>query len=112
MYLEKFKIVIPEKKHLKLSGFQCEGFAFITDWYCNKSYIKMDSFEVKNLDEIKDKINDGNFGSQSIDGAYVDIFPIYGNHIFYDEIIGIKEIGNIDDKLYNLLLKNEYGIEL
>jgi len=110
MYLKKFKIVIPEKKHLKLTGFQCEGFAFIINWYCNKSYIKMDNFKVKNLDKIKNKINDSDFGSQSIDRAYIDIFPIYDGHIFYDEYIGEITIGTIDSELFNLMMENELGV--
>ena len=57
--------------------FEVRGMAFIRDWYGQDGSVEMKAFTVKSLDEINDKINDGEFGAQEIVCAKLHIFAVY-----------------------------------
>jgi len=86
---------------LKQIGIQLEGTVKIIGWYNNAGYIEMNPVTLDNKedvtnDEIKDELNDGGFGCQSIEGAIVDVFILFENG--YKELNRSETIGNITDE--------------
>jgi len=74
----------PDKIDLDLVGYEICGVAKITTWYGHKGEIEMNCQQLIGKDRItKDDIipciNDAGFGAQSIDGAHVSIYALYGD---------------------------------
>jgi len=65
---------------LNYSHFLCKGTAQLTLWGGDEGTIEMNPFRISDgytQDELKECLNDGGFGCQSIDGAVVDFYAVY-----------------------------------
>jgi len=67
----------------------------------------MKSYTIKDYKDIEKNINDNHFGSQSIDGAYICIYPVYSDYVDYSNKIEDFYFREIDTELYNLMLEQE-----
>ena len=68
---------------LKQIGYRIHGITILTDWYGQRGYIEMKSFDLDKLTEkgIREGINDAEFGCQSIDGADITICELYEENV-------------------------------
>lgn len=69
---------------LPFSHFVCQGYAQVNMWGGGKGRIKMDSFRISDgytEDQLKQCVNDGGFGCDSIDGAIIDMYAVYTDGI-------------------------------
>lgn len=67
---------------LNFSHFICNGTAQINLWGGGQGTVQMDSFRISEGytdDDLRDCLNDGGFGCESIDGAVIDIYAVYNN---------------------------------
>lgn len=71
---------------LKHTGYWVEGTARILCWDGEESDVNMDPFHARSLDEIPDRINDGQFGCQAILKAECLVYEVYGGgtHVFLE----------------------------
>lgn len=70
---------------LKQTGYWVEGTAKLLLWGDDEGEVNMDPFHVMSLDEIPDKINDGQFGCQAILEAECLVYEDYeGTHVFLE----------------------------
>lgn len=68
---------------LKQTGFWIEGTAKILCWDDDEIEVNMEPFHILSLDEIPDKINDGQFGCQAILAAECHVYEDYeGTHVY------------------------------
>jgi len=88
---------------LNKQGYIIKGIADLTCWGGGNGCIKMKSFRVKSLKEIKNNLNDNGFGVQSINGAICDIYDDFGKIIQYRRTI---TIGKVSDNTINCVFDN------
>lgn len=65
---------------LHFSHFVCKGTSQINFWGGGKGTITMDPFRISEgytEENLKECINDGGFGCESIDGAVIDVYAVY-----------------------------------
>jgi hypothetical protein len=85
-------------KTLKFKGFRIEGMSDLTLWGGGNACITMIPFFVKHLREIRENINDAQFGVESINGAICDIKKVYQNgHGEYSEYVKTVYVGHYSD---------------
>ncbi len=77
-YFQKMKTI-----KIKQVGYRIHGIAILTDWYGQRGYIEMTSYDLKKLTEkeIREGLNDAGFGCQSIDGADLIINELYEENV-------------------------------
>ena len=91
-----------KSKTLPFKGFRVTGMSDLTLWGGGNACINMDAFHVNHLREIRENINDGQFGVQSINGAICDIHKVYQNgHGQYTEYYKTVYVGKISDNTMN-----------
>jgi len=78
------------------------GISKVEDWYGNKGFINMDQFEVENIKDIPNNLNDGGFGVKNINGAWVRVQKIYeedeGIMLGTEKVYQISRTGKIYPK--------------
>ena len=84
---------------LQFTTYVIKGVAVLIDWYSQRGYIPMKTFNLDNIDDktIEENLNDNGFGVQSIEGAIVDIYKSYEGHLQYMETRHIGNVTEADD---------------
>ena len=77
---------------LNLTDYVIEGVADLTLWGGGKGSIKMNSFHVSSIKDIKENINDAGFGVEKINGALCDIYRNYQGTLKYSRTIIIGKV--------------------
>jgi len=91
-----------KSKTLQFKGFRITGTSDLTLWGGGNASISMNSFFINHLKEMRDKINDGGFGVESINGAICNIYKVYQNgHGEYVEYSKTITIGNVSDSTFD-----------
>ncbi len=91
-----------KSKTLQFKGFSVTGMSDLNMWGGGIGCIEMKPFFVKHLKDIKENINDGGFGVESINGAICEIHKVYQNgHGQYTEYAKTVFVGNISDVTFD-----------
>ena len=79
-------------------GYLIKGVADVKPWGGRQACIDMEPFKVKHLKDIKENLNDGGFGVESINGAVVYIYEDFGEcqRFLKDEVIGTVSESTFD----------------
>lgn len=85
---------------LNFTNYQVSGLADVFMWGGGRACIEMTSFTVANLNKetLLEKINDGGFGVESINGAVCDVFENFEGYLVFKETI---EVGNVSEHTLN-----------
>lgn len=79
---------------LDLTGYTVRGLADVSLWGGGEGNIEMKPFNVKSIKEIPEKLNDGGFGVEKINGAIVDVYRDYNGFKKYSRTLIINEVSN------------------
>ena len=77
---------------LNLTGYTIKGIADVTLWGGDSACIKMTPFNVDSIKEIPEKLNDGGFGVEEINGAVVDVYRNYEGTEVFSRSLTINEV--------------------
>lgn len=88
---------------LKRTGYTVKGISDLTPWGGGNACIVMDSFNVNKIDNktLKENINDGQFGVQSINGAICDIYENFEGTLKFLKTVKVGKITKHTEEYYN-----------
>lgn len=87
---------------LKRTGYTVKGISDLTHWGGGNACIVMDKFTVNKIDNktLKENINDGQFGVQSINGAICDIYENFEGTLKFLKTVKIGKISKHTEEYY------------
>jgi hypothetical protein len=90
---------------LHFTDYVIKGIADVTAWGGGNARIKMASFHVKNLKDIKENLNDNGFGVESINGAICEVYLNYEGTLKFSKTIIIGKVSKHTEEYYYQTLK-------
>jgi hypothetical protein len=79
---------------LKFTNYRVTGVADVTMWGGGRACIEMTPFTVDKLDKetLLEKINDGGFGVERINGAVCDVSENFEGHLVFKESLTVGKV--------------------
>jgi len=85
---------------LKFTNYKVSGLADVFIWGGGRACIEMTPFTVTNLNKetLLEKINDGGFGVERINGAICDVSENFEGHLVFKETL---TVGNVSEHTFD-----------